>query len=231
MGGVTQSGMGTLTLTANNAYTGPTLISSGALSLANSGSLSGTRNVTVSSGSTLLLGAANQINTNAALTLAGGTLSMAASATRAPVETFATLTLTANSSIDFGNLTGNSSLTFGAITGLSTYKLTVFDWNGSSASGVNSTTGGAGQLTHLFDTSLLTADQLANISFYSGSTTSSGFLGIGGFAGNEIVPVPEPGVWVSVLLLLACVLCRDLVRGAVRRRLPCRIEQSRRSRH
>lgn len=225
-GGVIQSGAGTLILTSANSYTGPTLISSGALSLANTGSLSGSTSIEVSSGSTLLLGAANQVNTNAALTLAGGTLSLAASSTRASANSFATLTLTANSTIDFGNLAGASSLTFSAINGLSNYKLTVFDWNGTGLAGVTSTTGGVNQFTRLFDTSSLTADQLANISFYSGSSTSSGFLGYGGFVGSEIVPVPEPGVWAVGLMLLVYLVFRGSIPMGVSRT----IEQFRRKR-
>jgi len=153
---------------------------------------------------TLLLGGNNQITTNAALTMGNGTggsetratLTMGANgSTRAVAQTFASLTLTGNSVIDFANLTGTSSLTFGNISGLSSHSLAI--WNWSSA---------AENATYLYDTQVdgLSTGDLANISFYSGSDT--GFLGTGSFSGSEIVPVPEPGVMVAALLLLGGLL-------------------------
>jgi len=52
---------------------------------------------------------------------------------------------------------------------------------------------------------------LGHISFYSGSTTASGFLGTGAFGSNhEIVPVPEPGVMIAAFMLLGCLLVTSL---------------------
>jgi len=144
------------------------------------------------------------VNAASALTLAGGTLSMGAGGTRAASQTFASLTLTGNSVIDFANLSGVSSLTFGSINGLTSNSLAIWNWNG-----LGSTTGGDGQYTHLFDSNgTLSSAELANISFYSGS--GSGFMGTGSFSTtgnlNEIVPVPEPEVFVAALLLtLGCI--------------------------
>ena len=191
-GNLFQTGTGTTTLSGFNSYIGTTTISGGTLSLGTTGNLSGTTGVSVSTGSTLLLGSANQVNSAANLNLAGGTLSMGGNGlTRASEQTFNTLTLTANSVIDFANLTGNSSLTFASIAGLSASSLSI--WNWSSAEG---------SATHLYDTQVggLSAGNLANISFYSGSGT--GLLGTGGFSGTEIVPVPEPSVVIAALLLL-----------------------------
>jgi hypothetical protein len=125
---------------------------------------------------------------------------MGAGTNRAPAQVLNTLTLTANSVIDFANLSGISSLTFSSIGGLSTYTLSVYDWNGTTARGTTSTTGGVGQTTSLIDLGGLTASQLSNISFYSGFGT--GFLGTGVFSGNQIIPVPEPRVVISSLFLL-----------------------------
>jgi LPXTG-motif cell wall-anchored protein len=111
--------------------------------------------------------------------------------TRASEQTFNTLTLTANSVIDFANLTGNSSLTFSSIVGLSANN-SLSIWNWSSAEG------SATRLNYASDG--LSAGDLANISFYSGSGT--GLLATGGFSGTEIVPVPEPSVVITGLLLL-----------------------------
>jgi len=197
----------TVTLSGNNSYSGGTVLNNSSLSLGNSGFLSGTTNVTVGSGSTFLLGGNNQVSTNSALTLNGGKLSMGAAApgNRAPAQKFASLTLTANSVIDFANLSGTSSLTFGSIGGLSSnHTLSIYNWNGTTIWGTTSETGGAGQYTHLYDLSSLSSTELSYISFYSG--TGTGFLGTGTFSGNEIVPVPEPGVIVTALLLLGGLL-------------------------
>jgi hypothetical protein len=132
---------------------------------------------------------------------------------RASTQTFNTLTLSANSSIDFANLTGQSALYFSKISGLSTYTLSVFNYNGTNLWGTTSTTGGAGQYTTLYaqagsGASGFTAGELNNIKFYSGSDASSTFLGQGSFSSNtsngfnQIVPVPEPGVVLAGLLLL-----------------------------
>jgi len=56
--------------------------------------------------------------------------------------------------------------------------------------------------TQLLVANTLSNSQLANISFYSGGTTNSGFLGTGVFSGSQIIPVPEASVVISALLLL-----------------------------
>jgi autotransporter-associated beta strand protein len=195
---------GTMNLTGSNTYTGATTFtgSGTALNLGTTGSLSATTNVVVSSGTTFLLGANNQVNSAARLTLSGGTISMGGNgSTRAGSQTFSTLTLTANSVIDFANLSGTSSLTFGSIGGLSSNStLSIYNWNGTTVWGTLSQTGGAGQYTHLYDLSSLSTTELSYISFYSGSGT--GFLGTGTFSGNEIVPVPEPAVVIAAMMLI-----------------------------
>ena len=198
--GLLKQGNGVMKLTANNTFSAPTVVNAGTLSLGTTGQLSGTTSVTISTGGTLLLGAANQVNTNATLNLAGGTLNLGGSTNRASAQSFASLTLTANSVIDFANLSGTSSVTFGSIAGLSSNTLSIYNWNGTASWYPTSTTGGVSQYTHLYDLGSLNSDQLANISFYSGSGT--GFLGIGQFSGTEIVTVPEPSSVIAGLLLL-----------------------------
>jgi hypothetical protein len=191
----------TVTLSGNNSYTGATTLNNSSLSLTNSGYLTATSNVVVGSGSTFLLGGANQVNTNASLNLNGGKLSMGAAApgSRASTQTFASLTLTANSVIDFANLTGTSSITFGSMS-LGSNLLTILNWSGTNKYGTTS----AGDLTHLFDTQgSLTTGSLSQISFYG---TTGQFLGTGSFSGSEIVPVPEPSVIVAGALLLGWIL-------------------------
>jgi autotransporter-associated beta strand protein/T5SS/PEP-CTERM-associated repeat protein len=218
-GSVTQAGSGTLSLTGSNSYAGYTAVTAGSLSLGSTGLLTGGGAITVNNGGTLLLGAANQVNQASALTLGSsgtstGTLSMGGNgSTRASTQTFNTLTLSANSSIDFANLSGQSALYFSKISGLSTYTLSVFNYNGTNLWGTTSTTGGAGQYTTLYaqagsGASGFTAGELNNIKFYSGSDSSSTFLGQGSFSSNtsngfnQIVPVPEPGVVLAGLFLL-----------------------------
>jgi len=184
------AGSGTVTLTGtNSSYTGDTWVQSGSLNLGSAAFLSATTNVTVATGSTLLLSGNNNINTSAALTLTGGTLSMGGNGSiRATAQKFASLTLTANSVIDFSSLSGDSSLTFTTIA-MNGNNLAVYNWTST--------------VTRLYDsdTSSLSASDLNNISFFSGGSGSD-FLGNGGFNGTEIVPVPEPGVIVAAALLL-----------------------------
>jgi autotransporter-associated beta strand protein len=230
-GALTKSGAGAVTLTGANTYSGATTVNGGALSLGTTGSLTATTAVTVNSGSTLLLGSsvANSINTDANLTLGGGQLSMGAAGTggsRASSQTFNSLTLTANSSIDYANLTGLSSLYFSNISGLSTYTLSIFNYNGSNLSGGSSTTGGEGQFTKLYAaTGGAFGANLGNILFFAGSDASSSFLGGGTFSGpseggfTQIVPVPEPSVVIAALMLLAWLLYTN--RSAMRRLIGC----------
>jgi hypothetical protein len=174
-----------------NTFTGSTTVNGATLNLGAAGSLSSTASVTVQNGGTLLLGASNQVNTSAPLSLAG-TLSMGGNgSTRAGAQTFSSLTLTANSVIDFSNLSGTSMLTFGSIT-QGAYLLSI--WNYSSG------------VTQLFDSagSSDAGIDLSKISFYSDSGNS--LMGTGSFSGNQIVPVPEPGVVIAACLLLGWLL-------------------------
>jgi autotransporter-associated beta strand protein len=227
--GLTKSGAGMLSLSGANTYTGTTTVDEGTLSLGTSGSLTATTSVTVTNGATLLLGssAPNRINANAALNLGGGQLSMGAAGTggsRASSQTFASLTLTASSSINFADLTGTSSLYFSNINGLSEHTLSIFNYNGASSS-----TGGVGQFTKLYAATSSTSGfsaNLGNILFYSGGDTSS-LLGSASFGGTmgafteitDIVPVPEPSVVIAALMLLASLLYTN--RGAMRRLIGC----------
>ena len=110
-GSLTKSGNGTLTLSASvaGAYTGATTVSAGTLLV--QGTLTATPSVAIGTGGTLLLGAADRVNDAAAISLAGGTLN-----TGGFSETLGTLTLSEDSTIDFGG--GASVLTFGDSTAL-----------------------------------------------------------------------------------------------------------------
>jgi autotransporter-associated beta strand protein len=219
--GLTIAG-GNVTLTGTSSYSGTTTVNGGSLDLGSTAFLTATSNVVVQNGGTLLLGgtSTNQINANTPITMNGGTLSMGGNgSTRAVAQTFSSLTLTGNSVIDFANLTGNSSLTFGTIA-LNNNSLSIYNWSGTNQYGTQSSTQ-VGTFTHLYDLnsgSLSSAD-LNNISFYSGGLGST-FLGNAAFSGNEIVPVPEPGVIVAAALLLGWLLFsnRRLLMAVVTRR-------------
>lgn len=195
---------GTMTLSGSNSYTGSTFIQDVLLSLGVGGLLGNTSGIQIASGGGLLLTESNQVNSLASLTLQGGKISMvsASSSARTSYQALASLTLTTNSLIDFGALSGASTLNFGSISGLSSHTLNVYNWNGTTLWGETSTPGGAGQYTHLLDASsgMLSSAELSHISFYSGAGT--GFLGTGGIMGHEIIPVPEPAVIITPLLIL-----------------------------
>jgi fibronectin-binding autotransporter adhesin len=84
--GLVKSTAGTATLTVNNAYTGPTVIDGGLLTLETSaGAISGTTSITINSGATLRLNNvdsasnnSNRINNSAVVALSGGTLNFVA---------------------------------------------------------------------------------------------------------------------------------------------------------
>jgi len=80
-----KTGSGTITFSGESTYTGPTIINAGALAL----------------------GRSNAIASSSALTLGGGKLSLAGY-----VQSFSSLAVAANSTIDFG--AGSASLTFGS---------------------------------------------------------------------------------------------------------------------
>lgn len=114
-------------------------------------------------------------------------------------ETIASLNLTGNAIINMNSVSGTSILTFadvGSIAG----SLSVYNWGGSLG-----TAGGLDQL--IFNANTGGVD-LSGVKFYSDSGTTR----VGTSAamiGNELVPVPEPGVWIfSLGVLLTPVLAR-----------------------
>jgi autotransporter-associated beta strand protein len=184
---------GTHSLIGNNTFTGATTIGSGAkLDLGTTGSLASTPTVNVNGG-TLLLGADSQVNSSADLNLNGGTVSMGGGTGSAGTvsQAFGSLTMTADSTIDFIGLAGSSFTVNGAFN-LSNGILSIHNWKDGN------------QLILSLGSSSFNGD-LANIQFFSG-TTQDTLLNGAGFIGNEIVPVPEPGVVITGLLMVAWML-------------------------
>jgi autotransporter-associated beta strand protein len=220
-GNLNQLGTGTTILTSTNSYTGTTTVAGGTstLEVGTTGTLSGTTNVTVNGGTLLLEGNAqvNPINPSATLTTATGSTIMmgdiSQATTRASSQSFTSLTLSGNTVINFSALAGLSTLQLSALT-MNGNSLTVLNWEGTTYYG--SVVGTPANDTHLMDLTGLSQANLNNISFYSGGTTSSGFLGTAIFSltnANEIIPVPEPSVVISGLFLLGW-----LIAGAARGR-------------
>ena len=196
-GTLTFAGTGTTTISATNTYTGVTAITGGVTSLGNAGKLASTSAI-VTNGATLLLsGAVNGgLATGTALSLNGNVSLNSTSGTRPSGVNAGNLTLTGTSSINFGaTATGNTEFSFYTLTQNGNY-LDIFNWKGSSTTPLFNNAGSGSYTTY------------SNILFYSGDTTASTFLGAGqSFAGsNQIVPVPEPAVFLTALLLLGILI-------------------------
>lgn len=204
----TKAGTGTQGLSGANSYTGTTTISGRTLDV--SGSLSGTTNIIVNSGGTLLLsgngGTNANLNTAATMDLAGGTLRVSDTIGSTLDQTLGTLTLSASSVIDFGTFASGNTFRFAdsaSLSGSWSGTLSIYNW-----------TDGA---DHLFfgngSGTGLEPSQLAQIKFYSdaGSTVLPFAPGFSGFTGSfgEIVPVPEPSSVATVMGLLGLVGWRE----------------------
>lgn len=216
-GSLTKSGTGNLTLTGINNFTGDTVVDYGTLTAASATgrALANTATITVNDAGTLLLGASNQINTVAAITLNGGTIAKGNfSEGSTTAAGFGALTLAGPASnLDFGAGTVGI-LSFANFSPGSNLDVLIIDnWTG-----VANTLGTAST-----DRLIFNADQTSNLAYFSFTGyTGAAELQIGSTGFYEIVPqvsaVPEPSTYATAVLA-AMGLAAHLFRR--RRKTPC----------
>jgi fibronectin-binding autotransporter adhesin len=196
-GGLSKDGASTQILGGANTYSGSTTVSGGTLTVANGSgiALGSTSGVTVNSGGTFLLGASDQVNNTATMTLAGGTFGKGNfSEGSANTPGLGALTLTASGShLDFGTGTVGV-LTFASFTP-GAFTLTIDNWTGTvNTAGSPST-----------DRLVFTSDQSGNLNsfYFTGYAPGASEFDLGG-GYWEVTPtaVPETSTWVAAALAL-----------------------------
>ena len=105
-GDIFKDGTGTLVLDAANSFTGNLDINAGTVLVSNAGAVANSQNVTVGTGTNLIFEKGSDVYTAQKLTLErGSTLTFSGGATAAaPLLNIGTLSLKANSSLDFSNI-------------------------------------------------------------------------------------------------------------------------------
>ena len=183
--GLTKLGLGTLTLSASNNFSGPISVKAGTLALASvTGSAAGSASsVTVTNGATLLVSQSEQVMNSATVTLSGGTIARGSGVS----ETFGNLSLTEASFFDFGAGTAGR-MTFG------TYQ------NNTPPSALLTVNNFLPGNTLVFGSDLTSTITNTSLFQFSGEFTSAWN---GGNSTFTITAIPESSTYVAALGLLA----------------------------
>ena len=171
-GGLTKNDSGTLSLFANDPFTGPVTINGGTLNAGAAGALGTVSSVTINGGSLSLAGLGNRINDFAPITMGGGSI-----AGNNLSESFGPLTVSASSSINLSLGGAAGTITF-ASAQWTAGTLTINGWSGAAHT--------AGTDDRLVVSIRPPDNFLASIQF-AGFPMGSEYL-----VGGELVPVPEP---------------------------------------
>ena len=184
-GNMIKNAASTLTLSGNNSYSGTATINSGTLKTAGVGALGQAESIVVNTGGSLLIGVENSIGDSTDITMNGGTIKFEGNVN----ESVGALTLSADSIIDMSG--GDISLEFAILYATMERNLKIYNYSLYN--------------DHLyFNGSTYVNESLPRIQFYSdaGNTLiGDSFIRDFGVT-NEVVPVPEPGVYVTGLLLM-----------------------------
>jgi autotransporter-associated beta strand protein len=197
---IVKTGAGILVFNGTTAdtFTRTVTVNAGTLTLSKTAGVNAIAGsgVIVNTGGTLMLGAANQISSSTAMTLAGGTFNTnglhEGTATTAGLGT---LTLSASSTINLG--AGSSIVAFTdshTTSWTASQTLSITNWSGSLAGN------GTDQIYFGTTSSGLTSTQLNEIQFINPSGLSAGDYGAKLLPTGELVPfsaVPEPSTYAA----------------------------------
>lgn len=207
------NGASTLTLSGNNSISGVVSVTEGTLTAAATGNqaLGNVTSVAITGG-TLLLGASNQLDNSASITIgASGTFASGGfsegKSPAGPAQQLGALILEAESAIDFLPGSNGSSLLFSGLT----YKggsVAIRNWSG--AIGSDNASASNDRLLFIGDSGLSGAE-LAQIQFFndSGNPLGTGAAAIAFDRYTQIVPVPEPASIIGALGLIGFVGFRE----------------------
>jgi fibronectin-binding autotransporter adhesin len=200
-GDLTKTGAGTLILSSAIASTntGALKIDDGAVNLNSTGvaAAGAVTSITVASTAKLLVSQSDQVNNSAAVTLSGGTIARASSVS----ETFGTLNITADSTLDYvGGTYG--TLQFGAYEGGGTpdFKLTLNNFGQGNVLKFGS------DLTGFIPLGTTTGSSFSNSYFDINGMAAGGFTAAFSSGTFTITSVPEPSTVLAALGLAGLML-------------------------